>query len=215
MAEKKEQLELVLVEYSETVGDKAVLTFHDEDEGVIHEVTFQRKGYNEDTKKWHDDPEKKEKVDKQIDEVFGTTFEQLNSKVGQKYDVFIYSNFCHVLEFSIPNKFQADEVGQIYTSTIVSVEDNERMNKIEVIYDVDGTEYMSNMSYSKRVPLGGEMKYLKDPAKKERQLANFKKKFHVDFKDRAEVIGKTLMVEVKDLNGNIYADMKALPKPKK
>ena len=215
MAEKKEQLELVLVEYSDTVGDKAVLTFHDEDEGVIHEVTFQRKGYNEDTKKWFEDPEKKEKVDKQIDEVFGTTFDQLNSKVGQKYDVYIYSGFCHVLEFNIPIKFQADEVGQIYTSTIVSVEDNERMNKIEVIYDVDGTEYMSNMSYSKRVPLGGEMKYLKDPAKKERQLANFKKKFHVDFDNRKEVVGKTLMVEVKDLNGNIYADMKALPKPKK
>ena len=215
MAEKKEQLELVLVEFSESVGDKATLTFHDEDEGVIHEVTFQRKGYDEVNKKWLDDPEKKEKVEGQVKEVFGVTFEELNTKVGSKYDVYIYDGFCHVLEFNIPNKFQSDEVGQIYSVTIVSVEDNERMNKIEVIYDLDGTEYMSNMGYSKRIPLAGEMKFLKDPAKKERQLVNFKKKFHVDFDNRKEVVGKTLMVEVKDLNGNVYGDMKALPKPKK
>ena len=48
-----------------------------------------------------------------------------------------------------------------------------------------------------------------DPQQKYRQLANFKKKFGIDVKDKEEIVGKEIMVEVAVAFGkNAYGDIK-------
>ncbi|WP_028124756.1 hypothetical protein [Eremococcus coleocola] len=211
----EKNLELVAVEYNNENGsDKAELVFLNEEAGEVRRVTLQRSGYDNEAKKFVPDLEKAGKVNGYVKEVFGTTFEDLTNQIGVKKDVYIYGDFNHIVEFNIPKKFELNQVGEIMTGKIISITDNERLNKIEFIYDVDGDEYMSNMGYSVRVNIDSKMKLFKDPDKKKRQLNNFKNKFHVPFSEKDSLIGKTVMVEVKSVNGNVFGEMKAMKKPK-
>ena len=210
---KCQKLELVEVAYDES-GKKATLTFLDELEGIVREVQLQTQGYDESKKKFIDDPEKEEKVKGYVKDVFGTEFDEINSKVGNEYDVYIYDNFNHIVEFNIPNKFDPEDVGQIFPCTIVDVIDNQSMNKIEITVEVDEEHYLVNMPYSKRLNINGEPKYFKDPDKLERQKKTFEKKFGVPFEQRSEIIGEQTFVEVKKFGDNTYGDIKALKKSK-
>ena len=73
-------------------------------------------------------------------------------------------------------------------------------------------EYQSNMGWAKFVEGTG---WFGDPVKKEKQKAKFETKFGIPFKDKDQLIGKDIMVEVDTAFGKPYADIKAFPKKKK
>jgi hypothetical protein len=203
-----ENLELVAVEFEDA---KATLTFLNEDEGTIHEINFNKKAYDKDTKKFVPDEEKAAKVEEWSQEYFGVSFENLGQAVGDRKDVYCYDSFNSLFEVKQTSKFDIDIVGQILSVEVSDVVlDDEG---IRILVDYEGDTYRSNMGFTKKV---GE-NYFVDPIKKNKQIEKFKEKFGIDIADRDQLVGKTLMIEVKKFGGNnaIYIEVKPIPKKKK
>jgi hypothetical protein len=96
--ELKEQLEIVDVVFED--NKKATIIFLDEEHGEIREVNFNKQKYDQDTKKFVDDVEKAEQVEKWCDEHFGLKFDALAHAIGEKKDVYCYDNFNSVCSLS-------------------------------------------------------------------------------------------------------------------
>ena len=90
LQELAKNLELVEVSYD---GQKAVLTFLDEEAGLIRTINFNKQSYNNDTKKFVDDPEKAEKVEQWCNVYFNATFDTLTDVLGQRKDIYVYDRF--------------------------------------------------------------------------------------------------------------------------
>lgn len=206
---KLEQLELVEVGYNDA---KVTLTFLDPEAGEIREVNFNKKVYDKDTQKFVADEEKAAKVDEALQRHFGFTFEGMEAAVGEKRDIYCYEKFNSLDEVNIREiaKFTADDVGQILSAEIVEVAAEEEGLRIYVEYE--GATYRCNMGFSKKV---GDT-YFIDPLKKPKQIAKFEEKFGVKVEDGDQLLGKTVMFEVKKMGGTnaIYIDIKPFPKKK-
>jgi hypothetical protein len=207
---KLEQLELVEVSIEDS---KATLTFLDPEAGEIREVNFNKKIYDKDTQKFVADAEKAAKVEEQVKELLGLSFDDLEQAVGQKHDVYCYEKYNSLTESNIREvaKFDADMVGQILNGEIVEVAVEKE--GIRIYVDYEGDTYRSNMSYTKQI--AGQ--YYPDPQKKVKQIAKFEEKFGVPASEGEQLVGKTVMFEVKKFAGNnaIYIDIKPFPKAKK
>ncbi|SEN20405.1 hypothetical protein [Paenibacillus sp. OV219] len=207
---KLEQLELVEVGYNDA---KVTLTFLDKEQGEIREVSFNKKAYDKETSKFVADAEKEAKVEEALQKHFELSFDHMEAAVGQKRDIYCYEKFNSLEESNVRDiaKFTADDVGQILSGVIteVALEDE----GIRIFVEYEGATYRNNMGYSKKV---GDT-YFVDPLKKPKQLAKFEEKFGVKAEDGADLIGKTVMFEVKKFAGNnaIYIDIKPFPKAKK
>ena len=57
--------------------------------------------------------------------------------------------------------------------------------------------------------------WFQNPQKRKKQEATFEKKFDISVDNKEELVGKQIMAEVKDFNGNIWIEIKAFPKKKK
>lgn len=207
---KLEQLAVVEV----TIEDsKATLVFLDTEAGEIREVNFNKKSYDKETQKFVADPEKAAKVDAQVLELLGLAFDDLEQAVGQKHDVYCYEKFNSLVESNIREvaKFEGDMVGQILNGEIVEVAIEKE--GIRIYVDYEGDTYRSNMSYTKQI--GGQ--YYPDPQKKLKQIGKFEEKFGVPAGQGEQLVGKTVMFEVKKFAGNnaIYIEIKPFPKKKK
>ena len=112
-----EDLELVDVQYEEG-NKKCVLVFLDENRGEIREVNFNKQSYNQDSQKFEDDAEKAAKVDEWCATYFNLEFDRLAEAIGDRKDVFCYSNFNSLFEVPMIEKFDEDMVGQIFETTI-------------------------------------------------------------------------------------------------
>jgi sulfatase maturation enzyme AslB (radical SAM superfamily) len=207
---KLEQVELVEVSIEDS---KATLTFLDAEAGEIREVNFNKKVYDKDTKKFVPDADKAAQVEEWSQQFFGTSFDDLPSAVGQRHDIYCYEKFNSMFESTVRDvaKFDADYVGQILNGEIVEVAVEDEGIRIYVEYE--GDTYRCNMGFTKQV--AGT--YYQDPQKKIKQFAKFEEKFHVKPEEAGELVGKTVMFEVKKFAGNnsIYIDVKPFPKKKK
>lgn len=204
-------LELGEVEYKDD-GNKAVLTFIDYKHGEVREVNFNKRVY--DGKKYVDNTEKAEKIEKWCQDYFETDFEHLADCIGVKKDVYVYPNFNSLWETEIIEKFTKDDVGEMINTTIKEIDDNPTLNAILIKYDWNGGTYQSKMSYNKYIP--SMKQYFKDPDKQEAQYEKFKDKFGVDIKDAQSIVGKNIIVEVKCSFGDAYwGDIKPFSKKKK
>lgn len=200
----RKDCELIEVAY-ESEGKKAVLTFLDEEKGEVLEVNFNKQTYENGA--YIDDEEKAKKVDEWCEQEFETDFSSLTQKIGTKKDVYHYENFNSLWESEFAQKFSDDMVGEIIMATITSVEDNGKMIVIQYTEKNTETLYKSNMSYSKYLEQRKE--WFVDPVKKEKAFEKFKKKFGVDVKNADKIIGKDIMVEVKQAFGKFaYGDIK-------
>lgn len=202
------QLELVEVTFEDA---KATLVFLNEDEGTIHEVGFNKKVYDADSKKFVADEEKALKVEEWSQEYFGLSFENLGQAVGDRKDIYTYDTFNSLFEVQTTKKFEPDMVGQILSVEVTDVVlDGEG---IRILIDYDGDTYRSNMGFTKKI---GETYYV-DPIKRGKQIDKFKEKFGFDVESREELVGKTVMIEVKKMGGSnaIYIEIKPFPKKKK
>lgn len=199
-------LELIEVEYD---GKKAMLTFLDEEQGLIRTVNFNQQSYDSNTKKFVDDPKKEEQVETWCKELFSVTFQTLTDAIGQRKDVYIYDTFNSLFEVAVVDKFTEDMLGEIFTTTIDSIEDNGF--KISIKYKWNDKQYESKITYGTYVEK--LHKWLVDPQNKIKALDKFQKKFLTTFYKRDELIGQTIMVEVKKAGGKwLYGEIKNLKK---
>lgn len=202
-------LELIEVNY-ENENKKAVLTFLDENRGEVREVNFNKQSY--DNGKFVDDPDKAEKAEKFAEKYFSLTFNTLSQAIGEKHDIYAYDKFNSLYEVSIVEKFEDDMVGQIFETEVTEVVDDGIAIKIK--FEYEEKTYESKMTYSKyQVSL---KQWFVDPQKKDKQYAKFMEKFGIHIKNAQELVGKTVMVEVKKAMGKyVYSEIKPFPKKKK
>ena len=195
MTNLREQLELIEVQYKDK---KAILTFLDEENGEVLEVNFNKQSYDKDANEFVDDPEKDEKVEKWCQEYFGTDFDSLSEKVGERKDVFKYERFNSLWEaeeFVRPEKFDIKDKGKMFSTEIDDVVvDN---IGIHIRYKIEDKLYQTNMNYSKWVDT--LRKWFENPQQKENQFKKFEDKFGVKPGDAKEIVGKPIMVEVRQV----------------
>jgi hypothetical protein len=202
-------LELVDVVFE---GQKATLVFLHADRGEIREVNFNKQSYDADSKKFIDDAEKAAKVDKWCEEYFGLPFDRLAEAIGERKDVYAYDNFNSLFEVAMVSKFDDDMVGQIFEADIKEVIDDGK--KIAIRFEYEGNTYESKMTYADY--LESRKEWFVNPQKKDKQFKKFEEKFLVPVSQKDELVGKTIMVEVKKAMGKwVYSEIKPFRKPKK
>lgn len=208
MTKLLEQAELVEVKLEDA---KATLVFLDVEQGEIREVNFNKKSYDATKGEWVADTEKAQKVEDWCQEYFGLTFDRLSEAVGQRKDVYCYEKFNSLFEVKMVAKFGEDMVGQILNVEVSEVVDDGQAVKIRFAYD--GDTYESKMGYSTFLEAKNE--WFVNPQKRETQYQKFEDKFHINILDKDELVGKTVMVEVKKAMGKfVYNEIKPFPKKK-
>lgn len=207
MSEIRKNLELVDVSYSSD-HKKAIFTFLDRERKEIREVNFNRQSYKDG--QFVDDPDKADKVDAWCEEFFGTTFDNLESCIGQKHDIYVYEKFNSLFETVETIKFSPDMYGQIFQTEVKSI--NVDDIAIRITYDIEDKTYESKMTFAKYMKDMGE--WFVDPIKKDAQFKKFEQKFGVPVSEKDTLIGHPLMVEVKKAFTSYYGDIKAFPKKK-
>jgi hypothetical protein len=206
-----EQLELVDVSY-EDGNKKAVLIFLDESRGEIREVNFNKQAFDQTTKKFVDDAEKAEKVEEWCNEYFGLPFDRLAEAIGERKDIYCYDNFNSVFEVQMVEKFGEDMLGQIFETEVVKAFDDGR--KIAIQFEYEGKLYESKMQYADY--LDARKEWFINPQKKTKQFAKFEEKFLFPVDQIDNLVGRTVLVEVKKAMGKyIYSEIKPFKKPKK
>lgn len=206
----KENLEIVDVNFED--NKKATIIFLDEEMGEIREVNFNKQKYDQDSKKFVDDPEKAQQVEEWCQEHFGLPFDRLAEVIGERKDVYCYDNFNSVFPVKMIQKFEEDMVGQIFEAEIVHAEDDGK--KISLQFEYDGELYESKMQYADY--LDARKEWYINPQKRKKQYEKFEDKFGFLVGEIEKMIGKTVMVEVKKAMGKwVYSEIKPFPKKKK
>ena len=205
---KLENLELIEVRYTDD-KKKATLTFLDEENGEVREINFNKQSWDDKTGGFTDDEEKAAKVDEWSQEYFGLDFLQLPKAVGETKDVYAYDNFNSLWEMQIVQKFGDDMLGQIIQVPCTEIIDDG--TAIRIRFEYEGKTYESKMSYADYLEV--KKAWFVNPQKQTRQYAKFEQKFHIPIENMEDLVGKTLMVEVKKAMGKyIYNEVKAFPK---
>ncbi len=201
-----EKLELIEVSFEDK---KAVLTFLDESRGEVREVNFNKQVY--DDGKFIDNEEKAEQVETWCEEYFNVSFDDLQKAVGDRKDIYAYDNFNSLWESEVVSKFDEDMIGQIFETEIKDIKVDQTAIKIR--FDYDGKTYETKMGFAKYHET--LKKWFVDPLKKKKQFEKFETKFHVPVEQATDLIGKTIMIEVKKAMGKyIYCEAKPFPKKK-
>lgn len=205
---KLENLELIDVRY-ENDNQKAVIVFLDDEAGEIREVNFNKQIY--DNGNFIDDEEKAEKVEVWAKELFGLTFDTLSKAIGETKTVYAYDNFNSLFEVEIISKFEDDMVGQLMEVEITNVIDDGIALRMR--FQVDAKTYESKMSYADYVESRKE--WFINPQKRTKQYDRFETKFGIKAENAEELIGKTVMIEIKKAMGKwVYTEIKPFPKNK-
>lgn len=206
--ELRKNLELVDVTYD---GKKAVMTYLDKERSEVRIVNFNQQSYDSNANKFVDDPEKEAKVDEWCKTYFDTTFDKLETQIGTLHDVYVYDKFNSLWECQQIVKFTADQMGQIYQTTVKEIVQD--AFSIRIRYDIDGDIYESKMTYGEYVDTMKQ--WFVDPQKKATVLEKFEKKFGRPIEDKDSLIGMDLIVEVKcAFKKFYYGDIKPFPSKK-
>ena len=208
--ELKEQLEIVDVVYED--NKKSTIIFLDEEMGEIREVNFNKQKYDQDSKKFVDDEEKAQQVEEWCEEHFGLPFDRLAECIGERKDVYCYDKFNSVFPVKMIQKFDEDMLGQIFEVESVHAEDDGK--KISLQFEYEDELYESKMQYADY--LEARQEWFINPQKRKKQYEKFEEKFGFPVEELDQMIGKTVMVEVKKAMGKyIYSEIKPFPKKKK
>ena len=205
-----EQLELVDAIFED--NKKVTLVFLHEERGEIREVNFNKQVYDKDTKKFVDDAEKAQKCEEWAQEFFGLEFDRLAEAIGEKRDIYCYDNFNSLFEVQMVTKFEEDMLGQVFETEVTNAFDDGK--KIAIQFEYEGNLYESKMQYADYVEARKE--WFINPIKQKKQYDKFEDKFQMPVADIENMIGKTVLVEVKKAMGKwIYSEIKPFKKPKK
>ena len=205
-----EQLELVDAIFED--NKKVTLVFLHEERGEIREVNFNKQVYDKDTKKFVDDAEKAQKCEEWAEEYFGLPFDRLAEAIGERKDVYCYDNFNSLFEVQMVTKFEEDMLGQVFEVEVTNAFDDGK--KIAIQFEYEGNLYESKMQYADYVEARKE--WFINPIKQKKQYDKFEDKFQMPVTEIENMIGKTVLVEVKKAMGKwIYSEIKPFKKAKK
>jgi hypothetical protein len=205
-----EQLELVDAIFED--NKKVTLVFLHEERGEIREVNFNKQIYDKDTKKFVDDAEKAQKCEEWAEEFFGLPFDRLAEAIGERKDVYCYDNFNSLFEVQMVTKFEEDMLGQVFEVEVTNAFDDGK--KIAIQFEYEGNLYESKMQYADYVEARKE--WFINPIKQKKQYDKFENKFQMPVTEIENMIGKTVLVEVKKAMGKwIYSEIKPFKKAKK
>jgi hypothetical protein len=208
--ELKEQLECVDVQFEDN-NQKAVIVFLDEQMGEIREVNYNLQAFDQQSKKFVPDEKQAAKVRDWCREHFNLEFEELGQAIGTRKDVFCYDNFNSLHEVQLLTKFEEDMLGQIFEVEIVNALDDGK--RISLQFEYEGNLYESKMQYADY--LEARQEWFINPQKRKKQYEKFEEKFNMPVAEVANMIGKTVLVEVKKAMGKyIYCEIKPFKKPK-
>ena len=102
--------------------------------------------------------------------------------------------------------------GQIFETEIVNALDDGK--KLSLQFEFEGDLYESKMQYAEW--LEARQEWFVNPVKRNKQYEKFEEKFQMPVAEIANMIGKTVMVEVKKAMGKyIYSEIKPFKKPAK
>lgn len=206
-----ENLELVDVHFEDN-NQKAVLVFLDVSKGEIREVNFNRQDYDKNVNKFVESAEKAAQIDEWCKEYFDLPFERLAEAIGERKNVYCYDRFNSLWEAPQITKFDEDMLGQIFETEVVKAFDDG--TRISIQFEYEGNLYESKMQYADFVD--ALQKYFVNPIKQKKQYEKFKEKFDIDVQNISDLVGKTVMCEVKKAMGKyIYTEIKPFPKKKK
>lgn len=205
-----EQLEIVDVRFEDN-NQKAEIVFLDDLRGEIREVYFNRQVFDKEKEKWIPDEKKALQVDEWCAEYFQLPFDRLGEAIGERKDVFCYDFFNSLWEVQMISKFEEDMLGQIFETEIIKAEDDGK--KISLLFDYDGKTYESKMQYADY--LEARKEWFPNPTKRKKQYEKFEEKFGMPVADLENMVGKTVLVEVKKAMGKyIYSEIKPFKKDK-
>ena len=109
-------------------------------------------------------------------------------------------------------KFEEDMLGQIFEVEVFNALDDGK--KISIQFEYEGKLYESKMQYADY--LEARQEWFINPQKRKKQFEKFKEKFDIDVENISDLVGKTVMCEVKKAMGKyIYTEIKPVPKKKK
>ena len=204
-------LELVEVTY-ESENKKVIFTFLHEEAGEVREVQFNKQSWDATKSKYVNDEEKAAKVDEWCQEYFETTFDKLTDCIGVRKDIYAYDNYCSLWESSSVDKFDEEDLGLIDEGIIKEIKVDDIGIKIH--FEYQGKVYENKMVYSKW--MDSLKRFLINPQEKKKKIAKFEEKFGVSLENKDELIGKTVMFEVKKAGVKfIWVELKAFKKSKK
>lgn len=202
-------LELVDVVFEDS---KAVLTFLDSGRGEIREINFNKKSYDQDTKKFIPDADKAVKVEEWCTTYFNLPFDRLAEAIGERKDIYAYDKFNSLFEVKMTEKFTKDEEGQIFETEVLEIEDDGKA--IRISFDFEGKTYESKMSYADYMESRKE--WFVNPIKRAKQFEKFEDKFGISVDNLQEMKGKKIMCEVKVAFSKFpYVEIKPFKKAKK
>lgn len=203
-----ENLECVDAQY-EDKNQKVILTFLHEDRGEVREISLNKQVYDRNTEKFVDDEKKAAQVEKWCEEYFGLTFDRMGEAIGEKKDIYCYDNFNSLWEVAMVEKFGDEMEGQIFEAQIVKAFDDGR--KISLQFEYEGDLYESKMQYADYLEARNE--WFVNPQKRKKQYEKFEEKFDLLVGEIDQMVGKTVMVEVKKAYGKfIYNEIKPFKK---
>lgn len=196
-----EDLEIVQVENNGKVIKFICL---DEFNEKIYEVKFHLEKYNKTTKKYEEDQDTYEWVEKTLQDIFNVGIDDIQSVVGRFHNVYVYDYFNSFYEVNITEKFTKELKGKFLDAKITEITDDG--NRINIYYDYNNKRYRSKFNYSTYF----NNKWFVDEIKKTRAYNRFKDTFNVDYSDKDTLIGRTITVKVRDFNGNYYGEIMGL-----
>jgi hypothetical protein len=205
-----EQLEIVDVRFEDN-NQKAEIIFLDDLKGEIREVYFNRQAFDKATSKYVPNAKKAAEVDQWCQEYFGLTFDRLGEAIGERKDVFCYDRFNSLWEVQMIEKFGDDMEGQIFETVIVNALDDGK--KISLQFEYEGKLYESKMQYATYNEARKE--WFVDPIKRTKKYEKFESKFNMPVTELENMVGKTVLVEVKKMGQWIYSEIKPFKKPVK
>lgn len=198
----RKDLELVEVGHDNN-AKKAILRFLDVENAELLEVNFNKQAYI--NGEFVDDEKKASQVEKWCNQYFDCSFDELNTKVGVKKDVYKYDQFNSLWEVETVNKFEKSDKGKIFETEIEGVVDTGQ--KISVKFEYEGKTYEKKYQYCDYVESLDQ--WFINPQRKEKQYKQFEELFGVSVKNSDKIIGKPIMVEIKiAFNKYAYADIK-------
>ena len=203
------QLELVDVVYQ----DKQVsLIFLDEERGEVREVKWNKQVFDSASNKYVDDEEKAKKCEDWAQEFFGLPFDNLAQAIGERRDVYTYDRFNSLYEVKIISKFSKDMVGQIMQVTVSEVDDDG--TAILIKFEYEGDTYASRMRYADFLEV--KKQFFINPIKQKKVYEKFHEKFGIPIEDKDQLVGQSVMIEIKLAFGkDVYVEVKPFPKKKK
>lgn len=187
--------------------EKVTLMFVDSDKNEVHDVTWRTMVFDQAEKKYKKDDNKLKKVEDWSQKYLGVPLSEIESAVGQTHDIYSYDNYESLWESD--KRFDSDMVGQIISSKFKEIEVADE--GIIMRFEYDGSTYRSNMKFTV-FEFG---KYMIKPLKRNRQLRKFEDNFGVPVDRADELIGKDILVEIKSMGNNVYAEIKPFAKKKK